>query len=248
MIAPALAQQIVDIALLLLLGAWASLLLLLEWRRHPHRPPLRASPLYARLRVIIDRATETGQAIHLAMGSRALLNAAPEAAAAVAIVRAASSERGPDGAPNIASCGDPALYTLTAGPLAGLDARVVLAGTAPEGGASGAYAAGVWAALEKQRLAGEVLMGPLGVEGLLLAEGRRPAAPERLCGAAHIDDAGVLLLGGSAWAVGEDYYAASAHTLDPSHAGGLAVQDALRVLLALAMLAGAVARLLGWWA
>ncbi|NLX37388.1 MAG: hypothetical protein GXY68_11940 [Chloroflexi bacterium] len=241
MTSPSFAHQLVDVGLLLLLGAWASLLLLLEWRRRP-QTPMRVPRLYAQLRVAIDRAIETGRSIHLALGSRSLPDAADEATVAMALVHATLQERDHDATPNLVSCGDGTLYALAAGAAPTSAAHAIMLGVEQAG-----YAVGAWRALAGQRLAGQMLAGPTGAEGLLLAEGRIDAAPDGLAGAARMDDAGVLMLGSSAWVVGEDYYAASAHSSDPSHTGGLALQDIVRLLLVLVMLAGLALRLLGWW-
>ena len=90
---------------------------------------------------------------------------------------------------------------------------------------------------------GSTQAGTFAVVAEMLAEGAQADVPERLAGVANLDVAGTLLLGASDGVVGEDVYAASAYTGERPRLGGLAVQDGLRVALALAMLVGLALRL-----
>lgn len=224
---------------------------LLDMRLSRRQRPLRSIAVYERLSALTSRAVETDAAVHFSLGSGSLLTEAPQVASACALGQ--SLMEGP--LPQVlCTCGSPTLYVTASGALQGATVgqsseqqvtlerpSVCLVGTEPA-----ALAPGAWDAVDGRQLAGEVFFGPFGAEGLLLAEGSPAASPERLVGTAEIDALACLSLGASAWVVGEDVYAARAYARKNRQQGGLAVQDAIRVILLLAVLVGLGLRLAGW--
>ncbi|MEN6478750.1 MAG: DUF6754 domain-containing protein [Anaerolineales bacterium] len=236
---------------LVALALYALATWLLDMRLSRRQRPLRTITVYERLAGLVSRSVETDAAVHLSLGSGSLLTEAPQVASACAL-----GQRLMEGAlPRaLCTCGSPTLYVAAAGALQGAaighggeqqTARerpsVCLVGTE-----AAALAPGAWDAADGRQLAGEVFFGPFGAEGLLLAEGSPTVSPERLVGTAEIDALVGLSLGASAWVVGEDVYAARAYAHKDGQQGGLALQDAIRVVLLLAVLAGLGLRLAGW--
>ena len=91
-----------------------------------------------------------------------------------------------------------------------------------------------------------LLLGRFGVEGLWLSEAEAGAEQARLGGTAQPDAAALLTTSLDDAVHGEEVFAAGAYLHRPSHLGSLATEDALRVLVVVAILGGVVLASLGW--
>lgn len=220
--------------------------------------PLRRIAAYERLGSLAVQSIETGQPIHVGLGSGAWAQAAPDLVAgltaldyiskraAAATVDASASERS-----FLATAGNPVALLLAmnllpsdsrgGAPMRVLDDSLGFYGPDPMAFVGGAAAEG-----RASAYAGHLLLGRFGSEGLWLAEALHPAKAPILGGASDPAAAALMQLSVDEPIIGEDLYAAGAYLHRPQHLGSLAAQDWMRFLLAAALIVGALVASLGW--
>jgi hypothetical protein len=232
-------------------------------RRDPDRP-LRAIPGYEFARRAVARSAEAGHPLHLSPGPAAVGESGTgtaETLAGLNLVAALSRQAALTGAALVATTDDAATLALTenevrqgyaaAGrlneaPLVGpITARTV------EGHAQGvrmlaqrdrlAYAAGATDLIENEGVMHSVVSGGFGPEYLLLGEAQGRNGVPAVAGATDPQALATMMIAADHTLIGEEIFAAGAYLgRQPAHLASLQVQDLVRWLIILLILAGAV--------
>lgn len=239
-------------ALLILVGSALLLLALTMWRR---RSPgvLREAPAFARLSRALGLSVEEGTRLHIALGHGSLLDprGAP-AFAGLAMLSILAERTAVSDKPAIASAGDPALGLLAQDSIqAGYQAAGArdlylpttgrVSGLSPFG-----YAAGAMQITHDEDVAATVMVGHFGPEAALLTEAADRNHQTVIGGSDNLNGQAVLFASAQDPLIGEEIFAAGAYLgAGASHHASLAVQDTLRWLIILVVLAGAAAKFLG---
>ncbi|MBM3150847.1 MAG: hypothetical protein FJZ96_01360 [Chloroflexi bacterium] len=236
-----------------LVGLSAGLMLFLAALRRKEPPVFRRIAAFSRLGHAIGRAVEDGSRLHVSLGSGGLTT--PQSASALAgltVLRRLADLTSAGDKPPVASSGDGAVailsqdmlqvsyqdataggfYDATAGRLAGLTPFSYAAGTIP--------------IMRDEHVSANVLIGNFGVEAGLLADTAERKGSFTLSATDNLPAQAVLYAGAQDPLIGEELYAAGAYVnAGPFHAASLAVQDILRWLAILAILAGALLKMVG---
>jgi|HigsolmetaAR202D_1030399.scaffolds.fasta_scaffold00019_37 hypothetical protein len=215
--------------------------------KRPYLRPLTALDL---LRHSLGRGAETGRAIHLSPGAGTIGNRSTTAETIAGLLAAerVASEAALNGAPILASSGDPVAHLALRGTLRQAYSR---AGQMQDYDAahvqllaqhdSMAYATGVTTMYGRQRLEASQLFGSFGHEALLLAEdGVQRNVPQV---AATTNSAALPLfsLTADATLIGEELFAAEAYLAhSPSPQARLLTQDLLRTVVIIIVLGGLI--------
>ncbi len=226
------------------------LVILTLWKR---RTPIvfRDVPALAHLQRFIGLSVEAGTRLHVGLGHSSLLaSSSGSSLAGLAMLRHLSERTSVSDEPPVAAAGDPALALLAQDTLqAGYHAAGApelfqpttgrLAGIGPFG-----YAAGTLPMIRDENVSSAILIGHFGPEAALISEAAARSAVT-LTGAS--DDLGaqaVLYAGSPQPLIGEELFAAGAYLgAGAAHAASLTVQDILRWLIILGVVAGSLAKL-----
>lgn len=231
----------------------ATLLLLLTFLRRKTPPRLRSIPALTRLFRAIGLSVEDGTRLHASLGRGSLLTPHSGATlAALAMLRYLAERTSVSDQPPVATSGDPVLSLLTQDTLqAGYRAAGAeelyqpttgrLSGLSPF-----SYAAGAMPVVRDENVSANVLMGNFGPEAALLVESAERVDVLTLGGTDDLAAQSVLYASAHEPLIGEELFAAGAY-LDagPAHTASLTVQDVLRWVVILALLAGAALKVLG---
>jgi len=225
----------------------ALLLLVFTVRKRKSPAKFRELSAFTRLSQAIGLSVEDGTRLHISLGRGDLLTSrGASGLAGLSFVRNIAERTSVSDSPLVATAGDPVLALLTQDTLrAGYEAARVgdlfspnsgrLAGMSPFG-----YAAGVMPVVGDENVSANVLIGNFGAEIGLLAES---AERERALTVAASDDLtaqAVLYASAEEPLIGEETFAAGAYLgMGASHTASLTVQDILRWLVILFLLAGA---------
>ena len=235
----------------ILVSAFLLLIFTIWKRKSPAK--FREITAFARLYQAIGLSVEDGTRLHISLGRGDLLTSrGASGLAGLSFVRDISQRTSVSDSPLIATAGDPVLSLLAQDTIrAGYDAAGVgdlfppnsgrLAGMSPFG-----YAAGVMPIVDDENVSANVLIGNFGAEIGLLAES---AERERALTVAASDDLtaqAVLYVSAQEPLIGEETFAAGAYLgMGNSHTASLTVQDILRWLVILFLLAGSGLKILG---
>jgi hypothetical protein len=231
----------------------AALLLLLRWARRKSVPRWRPIDALTRLHRAVGLSVEDGTRLLVGLGSAGLLaKTGASALAGLGVLREIAKRTSVGDSPPVAAAGESTLallgqdvlqagykaagaaefYQPTTGRLTGMTPFSSAVGTIPM--------------LSDEKVSAAVLIGHFGVESALLAD-----AAERneilLVGSTDDPSAQAALYASASEALlGEELFGAPAYLgAGPTHAASLTVQDVLRWLFILAVLAGAALKLLG---
>ena len=239
-----LAALIAGAALLVGLAVW-----------HRKRPAgLRRLRAWTSLNRAVDDAAGSGERLHLALGAGNLLH--PEGAAGLtglAVLRRLAARTARSRNATVATSGDAALHLLAVDSLragygdAGVQ-EVFQPGTGRLAGIGAfPYAAGALPMLMDENVSIAVLAGRFGPEAALLSEAAERSDALVVGATDDLTGQAVTFASASESAIGEELFAAGAYLgQGPWHTASLTLQDILRWLVILFLLAGAAARLLGW--
>jgi hypothetical protein len=209
----------------------------------------RALPPLERLRAYLRRAAEMGESVHISPGAGALheRNSVAETLAGLEFTRGVAGEALSLGVPVQATAND-AVVSLVAGTAveAGLQAAGRPASLAAEATMiaqqnSAAYAAGVMEILARPEVQGNVIVGALADELLLIGEVGAERCKFQLAGAARPTSAALLPLVTDDFLLGEEIYAVSAY-MDPKPARlvSLLAQDGIRMFVIVLIILGVI--------
>jgi hypothetical protein len=212
---------------------------------------LRDIPALKRLYRTLGLSIEDGTRLHILLGHGSLLDArGGSALAGLSMLRHIAEKTSVSDKPVVASAGDPAIGLLTQDTIqsgyhaANVDELYVpttgrVTGLSPFG-----YAAGAMHITHNENVSANIMIGHFGAEAALLADSS-DRANVVVIGASD-DPAGQAVLFASTQdaLVGEELFAAGAYLgAGVSHRASLTLQDILRWLVILALLVGAVLKI-----
>jgi len=243
-----------DVAGLAALALFALLLAVFTRRaRKGHRFPLRPIAAYERIRELVSQSLESGQPIHVGLGSgRIGSEATPETLMGMTVFDYVAGHAAAYNQPILGTAGEGTVLLAAQGVLqrarqkAGFSDRyrgdeVSFSGPGPM-----AYAAGATDAVTRDQHLASILLGRFGNEGLWIAESLQGLGVVQLGGTAAPDAVALMHTALDESVLGEEVFAAGAYLHRPSHLGSLAAQDAIRIAATLAIIAAVVAVSLGW--
>ena len=214
---------------------------------------LREIPALTSLYRTLGLSIEDGTRLHISLGTGSLLDArGGSALAGLAMLRHLAERTSVSDEPSIASAGDPTLGLLTQDTLqagyqaAGVEELYVpttgrVTGLSPFG-----YAAGAMNISQNENVSANIIIGHFGPEAALLAEASDRDNVIVIGASDELTGQAVLFANTQDALIGEELFSAGAYLgAGASHVASLTVQDILRWLVILALLGGAVAKLLG---
>ncbi len=217
-------------------------------RQDPSQAPLREIEALRNLPETVGEAVESGRRLHLSLGSgqigqtdTATTLAGLTAASLIASVAVVSDK------PPVITSADGAAMMLAQDVLKqvykqqnaadrydGDAARVV--GLTPM-----AFATALTPLIKDEAVAGNVLIGPVGPEAILLTEAASRARVTTIAGSDNPAAQAVLFAAADHPVVGEDVYAVSAYLgRSRAHVASLRAQDGMRFVLALVIIVGVI--------
>ena len=245
----------VDVAALAVLLIFLPLFMLFTVRARGGRAfPLRPIRVYERIRQLLSQAAETGQPVHVGMGSGQIgAEATPEALMGITMFDYVARHAAQCDCPVQGTTGDATILAASQGILqkarrdAGVPERYVGREISFYGPESFAYAAGTLGALRDREYLANVLIGRFDAEGLWMSESVGGQGMIQLGGSVNPSAAALMLASLDECVIGEEVFAAGAYLHRPSHLGSLAAQDSMRIVIILSILAGIVMTSLGYW-
>lgn len=110
-----------------------------------------------------------------------------------------------------------------------------------------AYAAGVMAALNQEKLAANVMIGTFGDEFLLMGETGTRKTSSQVAGTTSPKTLSYMYATVNHVLIGEEIFAAGAYLQgNPNHVGGLVTQDVLRTAIVFTVILGELLHAMGW--
>jgi hypothetical protein len=213
---------------------------------------LRPLPALGQLPDSVSRSAETGQPLHVSVGVAGVGGpTTAETWAGLTLLAQLADEAAACGTPLVVTVADP-----TALPLAqDLLRRAYLRHGNPEGydptqvrfiaPEPVAYAAGVMGLLEREPLAGSVMVGTFGPEYLLMGETGARRGVHQVVGAADPTTLSLVYASADDTLIGEEMFAGGAYATGlPIQIGSLLAEDWARWLVILGIIVAAVAKIL----
>lgn len=214
------------------------------------RPSLRPLPALSVLRRSLGRGAETGRSLHLSPGAGTIGNRSTTAETIAGLLAAerVASEAALNGAPILASSGDPVAHLALRGTLRQAYSR---AGQMQDYDAANvqllaqqdpmAYATGVTTLYGRQRLEASQLFGSFGHEALLLAEDGVQREVPQVAATTASTALPLFILSADATLIGEELFAAEAYLANtPAPQARLLTQDLLRTVVIVLILCGLI--------
>jgi hypothetical protein len=222
------------------------------WKR---RSPsvVRELPALMRLYRAIGLSVEDGTRLHVSLGHGGLLDArAGSAFAGLAALRLIAERTSVSDQPPVASAGDPTLGLLTQDTLqagyqaAGVDELYVPTSGRVTGFGPFGYVAGAMPITSNENISANILLGHFGAEVALLAEASERENVTLIGASDDLAGQSVLFASSQESLIGEELFAAGAYIgAGPSHMASLTLQDILRWVIVVALLAGAFLKFAG---
>lgn len=238
---------------LIVVAVAAVLLLGLTFLRRRSPAVLRQIPAYEKLNRAVGLAVEKGTRLHFSLGRGDFFAMRGSSAfAGLAMLRRLTERTSVSDRPPLVTSGDPAIALLSQDTLqagyqaAGADEQYRpmtgrLTGLTPF-----AYAAGAISVVRDENVSANVLIGDFGVEAALLAEAADRDNTTLIAASDSLAAQSILYASAQEPLLGEELYASGAYVgAGVSHEASVQVQDVLRWLVILAILAGAALKLAG---
>jgi hypothetical protein len=213
----------------------------------------RPLPGYEELGNALERAVESGDRIHLSLGTGPLsgFESAPALAGLAILAQIASSSMMSD-KPLIVSTGDGATATLAQDTLysayrkAGAESNYHSTYVRMLGPTPFSYIAGIPSLLSDEEVAVHILTGSFGIEGALAADFGRREGIFVLAGAEDVQAQALLYATADYPMIGEEIFAGGAY-LDAGeyHKASLRTQDVVRLVIIATILLGVLLRTVG---
>lgn len=236
-----------------LLGLAALLLLgLTLWRR---RSPATLRPIeaYERLNRAVGLAVENGTRLHISLGRGNLFTArGGSALAGLAMLRRLAERTSASDRPPIVTSGDAALAILSQDTLrsgyraAGAEEQYRFSTGRLTGLTPFSYAAGTMPIEHDENVSANVVIGDLGAESALIAEASDRENSSLIAASDDLSAQAIFYASAQEPLIGEELFAAGAYVgAGASHDASLQVQDILRWLIIVAILAGSLLKFMG---
>jgi len=239
-------------AFVLLVLAAVLLLALTLWRR---RSPATLRPIdaYERLNRSVGLAVENGTRLHISLGRGNLFTArGGSALAGLAMLRRLAERTSASDRPPIVTSGDASLTILSQDTLqsgyraAGAEDQYRFTTGRLTGLSPFSFAAGTMPVTHDENVSTNVAIGDFGVESALLAEAADRENTELIAASDDLSAQSIFYASSQDPLIGEELFAAGAYVgAGASHEASLNVQDILRWLIILAILAGSALKFLG---
>ena len=249
-----IASSVDVVALALLLIFLLVLVIFTSRARGGRRFPLRPIPVYEKIRRFASLATESGQPLHIGMGSGQIgTRATPESLMAITVFDYIAQHAALGNHPIQGTTGNATVLATAQGVLqqarreAGFPERYVGKEIGFYGPDPLAYAAGTFDSLCHEEHLANVLVGQFGAEGLWIAESAHHRDLAQVGGTTEPAAAALMHVGLDESVIGEDVFAAGAYLHKPDHLGSLAAQDFMRIIIILSITVGVVMTSLGYW-
>lgn len=231
----------------------ALLLIVLTFIKRKTPVAFRDIPALMRLRRSAEMAVEEGTRLHVSLGRGNLLGKnGASGLAGLALLRQISEQASVSDRPPLSSTGDATLAILSQDTLnsaykaAGAEELYQPSNGRLTGLTPFSYAAGTMSLVRTDQISTNVLIGDFGPEAALIVEAADRENALTLGAASDPVGQAVLFATASDPLVGEELFAAPSYTgRDPSHRASLQVQDLLRWILIVALLAAAGFKLVG---
>jgi len=238
------------IGLIIVLFTAGLLLIFSLTGRKQTRARLRSLPAMVQLRKALGSSVEQGRRVHLSLGSVILLN--PASASSVSSLAAEDrlvQETSIGDAPPVITSGDGALSILSQDVLSGRLQRQPGSGVAlrNQGQLTGvspwSYAAGTIPLAQDRRTSTNVLLGHFGPEAALILDAAEKNSSQQITGTDNLAGQAVMYAMTQDTLIGEEVFTVPGY-LQPgvSARAGIKVQDVLRWVVIVVLLAAAIAR------
>jgi hypothetical protein len=231
----------------------AVLLLALTFIKRKSPPAFREIAALTRLKRAAGLAVEDGTRLHVSLGRGGLVS--PRGAAslsALALLRQIGEQTSISDRPPVATSGDPVLAALSQDTLqaacqsAGVDELFQPTSGRLGGLTPFSYAAGAMTVARQEQVSTDVLMGDFGAEVGLLTEASERENSTLIAATSEPSAQAILFASATQPLVGEELFAAPAYIgNNPAQRASLQVQDILRWLIILALLAAAGLKMVG---
>jgi hypothetical protein len=212
--------------------------------------PFRSIAAFEALRGLLSRAAETGQSVHLSLGSAALGGEqTPAISAGLTVLRYLADQGAAFGTSPIITVADAALMLVAQDELYRAyrqkqmvkhyhptDVRLI----APD---PTAYAVGAQDTIDLERVSANVMVGSFGGEYLLIGEPTAEREIVQVVGSNAVGVQPLMVVTSDQVLLGEEMFAAGAYlTRRSKYIASLRLQDTLRILIILAIALGVLAK------
>lgn len=236
-----------------IIGFAAFLLLVLSLWKRKNPVQFREIPAFTRLIRTLGSSIEDGKRLHISLGRGSLLDARSGSAfAGLAMLRIIAERTSVSDMPSVASAGDPTLGLLTQDTVqagyqaAGVEELYVPTTGRITGLTPFSYAAGAMHIAPNENVSTNILVGHFGPEAGLITDVSDKEHITLIGASDNLSGQAVLYASSPDALIGEELFAAGAYLgAGRSHAAGLTVQDILRWIVILVILAGAAMKFLG---
>jgi hypothetical protein len=240
-----MALVIVVLAALLLVG-----FTLLRRRSSAVLRPIEA---FERLNHAIGLAVENGTRLHISLGRGNLITArGASALAGLAMLRRLAERTSVSDRPPVVTSGEASLSILSQDTLqagyraAGAEEQYRASTGRLTGLTPFSFAAGTIPVTRDENVSANVVLGDFGAEAALLAEAADRENTHLIAASDNLSAQAVLYAAAQEPLIGEELFASGAYVgAGPSHEASLQVQDVLRWLIIVALVLGALLRLVG---
>lgn len=231
----------------------AILLLALTFIKRKSPSVFREVAALTRLRRAAGLAVEDGTRLHISLGRGGLVSLRGAASlSALALLRQIGEQTSISDRPPVATSGDPVLAALSQDTLqaacqsAGVDELFQSTSGRLSGLTPFSYAAGAMTVARQEQVSADVVVGDFGAEVGLLTEASERENATLIAATSEPSAQAILFVSATEPLVGEELFAAPAYIgNNPAQRASLQVQDILRWLIILALLAGAVLKMVG---
>jgi hypothetical protein len=229
------------------------LLLFLTFIKHKSPPAFREIAALTRLKRAAGLAVEDGTRLHISLGRGGLVTSRGAASlSALAFLRQIGEQTSISDSPPVVTSGDPVLAALSQDTLqtayrsAGVEELFQPTSGRLGGLTPFSYAAGAMTVARQEQVSTDVLIGDFGPEVGLLTEASERENATLIAASSDPTAQSILFASASEPLVGEELFAVPAYIgNDPAQRASLQVQDVLRWLIILALLAAAGLKMAG---
>jgi len=240
------------IAGLILVAFSAILLIGLSLLKDRVKASFRDIPAFAKFNKALGTAVEDGTRLHFSLGSSSVVNSRTAASfSTISVVRRMVELSAASDKPPLATSGDAALTILsqdslrTAYRVAGAEQQYNATSGRLTGITPFSYAAGTLPAIYDEDISANVLVGGFGVEVGLLSDAAERTHSFTLAAADSLPAQAVLYVSAQEALIGEELFAFGAYlNAGRAHLVSLYAQDVLRWLIVIALIGGAVMKIL----
>lgn len=245
--------DLLDLVALGLIILAAILLLVFTFLRRKSSGLFRPIEAYERLNRSVGLAVENGTRLHVSLGRANLFTSrGGSALAGLAMMRRLAERTSVSDRPPVATSGDASLAILSQDTLqagyraAGAEEQYRFTTGRLTGLTPFAYAAGAMPTIHDENVSTNIVLGDFGAEAALLTEASDREDANLIAASENLSAQSIFYASAQEPLIGEELFAAGAYVgAGASHEASLNVQDVLRWLIILALVAGSLIKLAG---